>query len=52
MVLGSSLELTDELVNEFVEKYKDNWVDPEQYPNIFGFRLKTFMYVKSREDNG
>lgn len=45
-MLGNSLELTDDLINEFIEEYKHVWVDPEQYPKAFGFMLRSFLYQK------
>ncbi len=41
-----SLELTDELINEFVEQHKDKWVDPDQYPRVFEYMLRIFLYEK------
>jgi uncharacterized protein (DUF2267 family) len=45
-MFARSLVLTDELINEFVEENKDKWVDPDQYPAIFTFRLKSFLFRK------
>ena len=41
-----SLDLTDELINEFIEEYKHMWVEPEQYPRVFEFMLRSFLYQK------
>lgn len=45
-MLKTSLVLTDELIDEFVEAHKHRWVDPEQYPRVFEFMLRTFLYEK------
>lgn len=45
-MLKISLELTDDLINEFVEANQHRWVDPEQYPRVFEFMLRTFLYEK------
>ena len=40
------LELTDELIEEFLEEYKDRMVNPDQYPKIFAHMLRAFLYHK------
>lgn len=40
------LDLTDELIQEFVDENKEKMVDPDQYPSVFTFMLKTFLYRK------
>lgn len=45
-MFGNSLELTDELIEEFVEENKERWVDPDQYPAVFAFRLRSFLFRK------
>jgi hypothetical protein len=46
MMLEPSSELTDDLVAEFIEDNKDQMVDPDQYPAVFKFMIKSFMYRK------
>lgn len=45
-MLKTSLELTDDLINEFVEMNKHRWIDPEQYPRVFMFMMMTFLHEK------
>lgn len=45
-MLKTSLELTDELIEEFVTSNKHQMVDPEQYPRVFLHTLKMFLYEK------
>jgi len=45
-MLKTSLELTDDLINEFVEANKHQWVNPDQYPATFEYMLRVFLYQK------
>lgn len=49
-MFARSLELTDELINEFIEEHKDQWIDPDHYPVIFKFRVKSFLFRKGLLD--
>jgi hemoglobin-like flavoprotein len=43
------IESSDELITEFIEKHKEVLVDPEQYPKVFEFQLKMFIYLNQYE---
>lgn len=50
-MLKPSLELTDELITEFIEENKHLMVDPDHYPAVFQFMIKSFLYQKGMLDD-
>jgi hypothetical protein len=42
----------DELIKEFVERYKGILPNPINYPNVIQYYWKIFQYSKGSEKNG
>jgi hypothetical protein len=40
------LELTDELIEEFVQQNKHQMVNPDHYPKVFMHTMRMFLYQK------
>lgn len=40
------IQSDDELITEFIEENKHQMVDPDQYPAMFQFMVKSFLYRK------